>query len=137
MEMNINDWQKWADNSLPLYSGIDNGGKIAFSIDGVEDKLVVFTKNEDSISANLLTNLDDTEIDDKIADLVFEIKPMDVEDIISEDTFSMFLQLNVLNKIKIYPLVDVKTLSKKGYEAFLSKIGANIANSSNCGCCCC
>ena len=136
MEIDINDWQKWANNSLPLYSGIDNGGKIAFSIDGIDDRIVVFTKWGDSISAKLLTNLEDVEIDDKIADLIFEIKPRDVDGIICEDSFGKFLQLNIANKIRLYPLVSIRTLSKKGYEAFLSKIGANIGNNSSCGCCC-
>lgn len=132
MEINIEKWNEWANNSKFLFSGINKHRKIAFLINTNEDELIIFKKEENKINVSLLSNI--KEVNEKTADILFEIKKEDVNKILDEDNFSKFTELIVKNEIKIYDLVGVKKLIKEGYEAFLSRIGLNINNSYSCCC---
>ncbi|MDD5959914.1 MAG: hypothetical protein PUC09_04620 [Methanobrevibacter wolinii] len=134
MEINIEKWDKWANNSKFLFSGINKHRKIAFLINTNENELIIFEKVENGINVSLLNNIE--EINEKTADILFEIKEEDVNKILDEDKFSKFTELTAQDEIKIYDLVGVKKLIKEGYEPFLSRIGLNINNNS-CSCCCC
>ncbi|OWT32596.1 hypothetical protein BGI41_06845 [Methanobrevibacter sp. 87.7] len=135
MEINIEKWNKWANDSKFLFTGINLNRKIAFLIDTNENELIILKKGQNEINVSLLTNV--KEVDEKTADILFEIKEEDVEKILNDKNFSKFLELTNKNEIKIYDLAGVKKLIKEGYEAFLSRIGININNTASSSCCCC
>lgn len=126
-------WQNWADNSLHMFRGIDEGGRIGFLLDEFDDSMILLTVGNNSIDVSVVDNLRDVELNAEHADIVFTMYPSDVEDLLEDYDFELFNELLEKQYIRLYNLIDVENLDYNGYEDFLSRLGFYINGCDYCG----
>lgn len=124
---NLEKWKKWVDNNSFAFKDIVNGKTIAFNISGFNEGVILLTKEINDVDVSYYTiPFSKQEITKDDADLLFEIKPLYLDNILNEKGFSYLSNLLKRSCVMFFKLVSDNQLFNDGFSNFLSDIGFDL-----------
>ena len=124
---NIEKWENWLDHIKYEWDNVSVGKSIAFNISGFNEKIILLTKEANHVNFSIEENLNRVTSDD--ADILFEIKPIDLDFVLNDFTLHNFEKLLRSCRAMMFFLVSPKVLCDDGFHNFLEDIGFEISSS--------
>ncbi len=122
-------WNNWVNENTELFKDLVNDFSMAIVVAENEDLLLI-NRIDDVLKVDLKPL---EEIEKCNADLMFVMEEKTLEELLKDFTTVKLAKLLSSKEIDVYGLNDDLELNKKGYVAFLNKLGISLGD----GCSCC